>query len=185
MSKKSSDKVKYPQIWPHCVLQFEFVSEHVSFKNLDLKMFVAGELEILMSKISKEEFKGRMRFLKKIVYFANMYEWKRLLQYYAAWLRRIEMGLNSWSDSPSIIENAMLFSKSVDKKQTKDYLSKSDQVWWCADFNNNKCSFQSSSHQKSVKGHMRFVHHICSSCWKNDKKKLQHPENSAACPHKV
>lgn len=70
MSKKASDKVKHPQIWPHSVLQLEFVSEHVSFKNLDLKMFMAGEVEIFTSKISKSEFKGRLRFLKKIVYYA-------------------------------------------------------------------------------------------------------------------
>lgn len=66
------------------------------------------------------------------------------------------MGLNSWSDSPSVIENAMLhvFNKTNEKKSNKVYLAKSDQVWWCADFNNNKCSFQSLSHQKSVKGHI-------------------------------
>ena len=102
---------------------------YIPFKNLDLKMFVAGELELLMSKISKKEFKDRMRFLKKIVYFASMYEWKRLLQYYAAWLRRIEMGLNSWIDNPSVIENAMLLNKPIDKKSNKDYLAKPDHVW--------------------------------------------------------
>ena len=29
MSKRASDRVKYPQVWPHSVLQYEFVSEHV------------------------------------------------------------------------------------------------------------------------------------------------------------
>ena len=41
--KKSADTVKFPQIWPHSTLQFEFVSESVSFMSLDIKMFVAGE----------------------------------------------------------------------------------------------------------------------------------------------
>ena len=68
-------------------------------------MFVAGELEILMTNISKSEFKGRRRFLKKIVYFASLYDWNRLLQYYAAWLRRIEMGMDSWHADPSLIES--------------------------------------------------------------------------------
>ena len=40
-------------------------------------MFVARELEILMTKNSKTEFKGRMRFLKKLVYFSSLYDWKR------------------------------------------------------------------------------------------------------------
>ena len=60
MSKKASDIVKYPQIWPHSVLQFEFVSQNIQFKDISFKMFVAGELEILTSKISKREFKGRI-----------------------------------------------------------------------------------------------------------------------------
>ena len=119
MSRKACNKVKHPQIWPHSVLQNEFVSEKVKFKDLDLKMFVAGELEILMTKISKSEYKGRMRFLKKIVYFASLYDWKRLLQYYAAWLLRIEMGMNSCHDDPSVIESAMLLNKPYNRKSGK------------------------------------------------------------------
>ena len=183
MSKKASDKDKHPQIWPHSVLQFEFVSENVKFKDLDLKMFAAGELEILMTKTSKSEFKGRMRFLKKLVYFASLCDWKRLLQYYAAWLRRIEMGMNSWHDNLSVIESAMLLNKPYSRKSGTDSISKSDQVWWCADYNNNKCSMQ-AAHNKNLSGRTRFVQHICSACWKPDKKRLQHPENSTACPHK-
>ena len=185
MAKKSSDKVKYPQIWPHSVLQYEFVSEHVAFKQLSLKMFLCGEMEILTSKISKSEFKGRMRFLKKIVYYSNIYEWSVLLQYYAAWVRRIEMGLNCWSDDPAQIENAMLASKLAKKQSQKDYVPKHEQVWWCSDFNNGKCSFQTSSHQKTVKGHARNVRHICGTCWRKVKTQLKHPETSAACPHKA
>ena len=61
--KKSSDTVKYPQIWPHSALQYEFVSESVSFMSLDIKMFVAGELEIILSKrIPATEKLGRLKF---------------------------------------------------------------------------------------------------------------------------
>ena len=87
------------------LLQYEFVPDNVKFKDLDLKMIVAGELEILMTKVLKSEYKSRMRFLKKVVYFASLYDWKHLLQYCAAWLRRIEMGMNSWHDDPSVIES--------------------------------------------------------------------------------
>ena len=64
MSKRASDNVKHPQIWPHSVLQYEFVSDHVFFTKSDFKMFLCGELEILTSRISKSEFKGRIYFLK-------------------------------------------------------------------------------------------------------------------------
>ena len=123
MSKRASDRVKYPQVWPHTLLQYEFVSEHMSFKKLDMKMFFAAKLEILTSKISKSEFRGRLKFLKKIAYFTNIYDWSQLLNYYAAWLRRIEMGFNSWSDEPAQIENAVLASKMLRRKSDKGYLS--------------------------------------------------------------
>ena len=66
MSRKaSSDKVKFPQTWPHAVLQYEFVSQNVHFKDLTLNMFVAGG--ILTSRhVSRKEFKGRLRLLKKM-----------------------------------------------------------------------------------------------------------------------
>ena len=92
MAKKSSDKVIFPQVWPHSVLQFEFVSDNVSFLKLYKKKFVAGELDILTSKLSRLEYKGRMSLFKKIVYFSNIYKWKCLLQFYAAWLRRLKWG---------------------------------------------------------------------------------------------
>ena len=70
---KSADSVKFPQIWPNAALQYEFVSESVSFMSLDVIMFVAGELEIIMSKqITVSEKLGRLRFLKKIVFVNNL-----------------------------------------------------------------------------------------------------------------
>ena len=107
--KKSADTVKFPQIWPHSTLQFEFVSESVSFMSLDIKMFVAGELEIVLSwRISASEKLGRLKLLKKIMYFSNIYKWHAMLKFYAAWIRRIEIGLNKWSDESNEIETPML-----------------------------------------------------------------------------
>ena len=51
-------------------------------------MFVAGELEIVLSRrISASEKLGRLKLLKKIMYFSNIYEWHALLKFYAAWVR--------------------------------------------------------------------------------------------------
>ena len=109
LHQKSADSVKFPQIWPHAALQYEFFSESVSFMSMDVKMFVAGELEIILTKqILVSEKLGRLRFLKKIMYFSTIYEWKALLKFYAAWVRRIEIGLNAWSNSSVEIETLML-----------------------------------------------------------------------------
>ena len=92
LHQKSADSVKFPQIWPHAALQFEFVSESVSFMSLDVKMFVAGELEIIMSKqIWVSEKLGRLRLLKKIMYFLTLYKWKALLQFYRLGLGELKL----------------------------------------------------------------------------------------------
>ena len=44
---KSSDKVKAPQKWPHAHLQYEFVNKKMKFDDLDYRLFIAGELEII------------------------------------------------------------------------------------------------------------------------------------------
>ncbi|VDI04268.1 Hypothetical predicted protein [Mytilus galloprovincialis] len=50
MVAKASDDVQNPQTWPHTTLQYEYINKSVSFQDLDLKLFVAGELEIIGSK---------------------------------------------------------------------------------------------------------------------------------------
>lgn len=69
IQSKSSDKVKNQLLWPHSALQYEYVNESTSFNNLDIKLFTAGELEIITSgEISEVERNGRLNLLKKITY---------------------------------------------------------------------------------------------------------------------
>ena len=89
-------------------------------------MFVAGELEIILSKqIPVSEKLGRLRFLKKIMYVSTIYEWKALLKFYAACVRRIEIGLNTWSDSSVQIETPMLtkFPLKPKMQSKRDYIT--------------------------------------------------------------
>ena len=63
---------------------------------------------ILSKRVSATEELGRLKLQKKMMYFANIYEWKALLKFYAAWVRRIEIGLSQWSDNSAEIETPML-----------------------------------------------------------------------------
>lgn len=182
MVKKPSDKVLYPQTWPQSVLQYEFISDKITFEKLDLKLFAAGEIEIILSeKTSSTERKNRLLLLRKILYYANVYDWQGLLNFYAAWLRRIESGLSKWGDDPTVIEIPMLARHVLKKSAEKT----SDAIFWCPDYNNGKCSVSAKSHQKMIKNRSRTVQHICSTCWRKDRKQLSHPETSSACPHKI
>ena len=88
INAKASDRVKNPQCWPHAHLQYEFVNKQVKFDEHDMRLFIAGETEIIAAEdLSEEEKKGRLNLLKKIVYYTNTYEFKGLKAFYEAWLR--------------------------------------------------------------------------------------------------
>ena len=101
--------MEFPQKWPHAHLQYEYVNRHLKYDELDFKLFVVGELEILSGEnLPKAERKGRLSLLKKIIYYSGTYEFKGLKAFYAAWLREIELGKRSWSDDPHQLEGAIL-----------------------------------------------------------------------------
>ena len=53
MVAKASDDVQNPQTWPQTALQYEYINKSVAFQDLDFKLFVAGELEIISSRKTK------------------------------------------------------------------------------------------------------------------------------------
>ena len=195
INAKASDRVKFPQSWPHAHLQYEYVNKQMTYDELDFKMFIAGELEIISSEgLPRSERLGRTSLLKKIIYYSNTYEFKGLKSFYAAWLRQIELGKKAWSDDPQQLESAILTkhlrvqrsSSSAHKKESvnnkKDKDDGEEKVWFCSQFQRNKCSHK-GTHMVVVKGRMRQAQHICATCWMTDKAKLGHPESSSSCPH--
>ena len=51
-------------------------------------------------------------------YYYELYDWKALLQFYAAWIRRIESSQNVWGDDPSDIETPQI-NNNTDNKDNK------------------------------------------------------------------
>ena len=49
INAKASDRVKFPQSWPQAHLQYEYVNKQMTYDELDFKMFIGGELEIISS----------------------------------------------------------------------------------------------------------------------------------------
>ena len=151
INAKASDKVKHPQKWSHAHLQYEHVNKHVKFDDLDFKLFIAGELEIISEEgLPSVERKGRLQLLKKIVYYYSTYEFKGLKAFYAAWLREIELGKKSWDDDSQQIENAILSKYLLKGSSTKFRSSKTggkstgkqvdeDRTWFCSAYQRNKC----------------------------------------------
>ena len=77
---KASDKVKSPQKWPHAHLQYELVNKEMKFDDLDYRLFIAGELEIISeSCLSSVEKQGRINLLKKIIYYNSTQRFEGIL----------------------------------------------------------------------------------------------------------
>ena len=122
---KPTDKVKNPQSFPHNYLQFEYVNKDLKFKQLNFKQLVAGELEIISHFCKNEaEKEGRLKLLQKISYYASVYQWSSILDFYAAWLRQIEIGKKSWKDDPQVLESAILLPSEISYLQILELVQK-------------------------------------------------------------
>ena len=128
--------------------------------------------------------------LQKISYLSSIYQWAAVLDFYAAWLRQIELGRKSWKDDPQCLENIILSGHTLSKefRQNKQIGGKSqtskETIWFCVKFQRNKCDQSKSPHNAFIRGSNRMVYHICATCWQKDNIKQEHPECSESCPNK-
>mgnify|MGYP001547186676 CR=1 FL=1 len=56
-------------------------------------------------------------------------------------------------------------------------------VFFCKDYQRNRCSQPESEHRAHVRGQEVQVLHICASCYLKDRVLNYHPESSSICPH--
>lgn len=191
---KSTDRVKFPQIWPHASFETEFAEKRACVDELSFDEFVAGETAtILRQSASESERSGRLNLLTKLAYYKASYEWPALLKLYKTWLLQIELGKRDWQDSTQILELPILMhTVRVKKSQNVSSVKKvkahdgekgdrDETIWFCSLWQRNKCK-QSSPHVLNVRGQSRSVQHICASYWLKDRVKRVHPECSSACP---
>ena len=68
---------------------------NITFHELTLPLFVAGELDIIMNSTESAEREGRLQLLISLMYDAVSYEFSEILKGYAAWVREIELGMRS------------------------------------------------------------------------------------------
>ena len=111
------------QLWPQSKLQYEYAGSKMSFEDLEFNLFVTGELEIISgNKISDKEKKGRIKLLKKISYFYELYEWKGIKKLYAHIIRQIENGLADWThevETPLLIKYVKIEQRGKQSEQKK------------------------------------------------------------------
>lgn len=185
---KPSDRIKEPLLWPHCLLQYEYVAKEVKFHDLSLPLLIAGELEIIGSGlIPDSEVSARIKFLKMLVYYAHdKVSFFALRDWYAAFLRAIELGRATWGDDPLVYGEPILRKArmvSYNRSGQAPAVSPLEgETYFCLDYQFSKCSL-STPHHAHVKGADRSVFHICAKCWRKERVRRFHPDTSPACPH--
>ena len=136
--------VKKKQKFPHAALQPEFLarSKAPTFDELNLQLFVAGELEIVLNGgISPDEVLARLRLLKNAAYKADYIDFGTIRDTHCAILRKIENGYATWASDFSPVERQIIESR--DRRDRKSKLDKdvgkgekrSEKKWYCRFFN--------------------------------------------------
>ena len=79
-------------------------------------------MEIISNKkIDEIEKISRIKLLKKISYYTELYEWKGIKKFYAHIIRQIENGLSTWSQDFSGVETPLLIKYVKTDKARKPF----------------------------------------------------------------
>jgi len=193
--------VKRRQKFPQAALRPEFLARKSSptFEELQLPLFVAGELEIIIQKLegimqkgsTSKEVLARLQMLRKTAYRADYLDWPVLRSTHEAILRNIENGFAAWDSNFEAVEKQVI-ERSASRKpppavSANKYggdKTKSDRKWYCGAFNKGECDFTGKKHRQELLGKERTVYHICSSCMTKDSREAPHSALAAECPHR-
>lgn len=72
-----------------------------------------------------------------------------------------------------------------EKDRDKDKEKRGPDSYWCKDYQKGLCS-ETSPHKVQLKPDEKpvMVVHMCATCYQKDRKKRDHPDGDAMCPHK-
>jgi len=189
----------FPQNWPHIALTCDKVGGAYTFQDLDVCLFVTGELTLLSShRISPDEHEGRIRLLRQLMSLSRVYEWAVIMKLYTEVVSQIEHGLIIWASSfETTIQWALANYNStvqaakapVNKTEThrSQYAKKSSgktRPTYCKEYQTNACTSPEDKHWGMVNGERRMVEHICAACLMRKKEVVHHSEMSSECPSK-
>ena len=184
--------------WPHEFLGARYNNygkSDTKYKQLDMRMLVAGEINIICNGgVSESERNARLKLLGDVVYSSAYYQWGAILKLHAAILSEVAAGHMNWGDDYARLEQQMLMpfpiSKPKEKKSEKSGTQKQrdsranaeERVVYCSDYQQRNCQ-HADNHQGQFFGQSVTLQHICANCWKVAKVKANHPGASTDCPN--
>ena len=188
--KKSRNNVgRTPVAWAHKNLgpRYSIIDQDdMSFSELDLRLLVARELNIISSKhIGETERLARTELLGDMVFNAGHYQWSAVLKLYSAILMRMENGELRWGESYHRMEQQLLMPFPLMRNQHDQKGRRSrdpDRPIYCQDYQKRECG-HSGDHPGRFFGEQVTLRHICMECLKVDGKSIEHPACSEGCPN--
>ena len=79
------------QLWPQTALPGSVADRRIKYDDLSIQLFVAGFVTIMLkSDITQDELQGRLKLLRKLMFYADTYLWKVILNLHAAIVLEIE-----------------------------------------------------------------------------------------------
>ena len=104
-------------------LKYEYVSGEKQLKDLDLRLFVAGELGLILGnegkRVSEAVRISRMKLLEKIMYHAGNYQWQAVKTLYLAIVKEIYVRKTrkweSWDRDITRMEKMILIAHPIMK----------------------------------------------------------------------
>ena len=182
---KSAHRVKFEVEWAQHNLGKEFEANPISFNQMRLAHFMMGETEIILRSQNPSEMRAHLKLMRKLAYWQLKYDWASALNIYAAILRGIETGWETWNFNTRDYEDMLIGLNPTKQNKSEPYGPKKAprDVFFCSDYQQGECQL-AAPHQAKVglDGAEKTVHHVCSSCLLKDGKKLGHLKGGPGCP---
>lgn len=182
LDAKANHKVRVEIEWAHNNLGREFEANPLSINQVKFEHYVTGEARLIALCDSEGERRARAKTLARLAYWRLKFDWPQVRNVYAAAMRDLETGRETWNTINIEAYKEMLegfkLSKEDNEKPTK---KKAKDAWFCAAYQKGECKID-ANHWAKVGEEQRWVQHICASCWLKDNKKAMHPSSSTQCP---
>ena len=190
MLDRATAHVIQKQVWPQKNLGEDWAEEEIDYKHMRFEHLVAGETRTIEMCTEPAQILGRLRLLRRLAYLKlRGYEWFLLRKMYAAIVRSIKTGENSWGSNFDRFETMLYRRVMVENKPHNEQKGEPmGRKRFCRDYNRPEGCTKPSPHPiwtgTGQNATRKLVYHYCATCLIKDKQGLDHPEGHPSCPHR-
>ena len=202
--KASSTKIVKSVLHAQAMVDEEetFKGTDFNFHELPFALWVAGEMEIILSKASPQEKWTRLNLMKHLAYKSIFLENKCILSQYATFLGKVEKGRFKWGSKKAIrhLDEKLRFRTLMTNLNTKEPEqgkfvkfkpreidagpARSSQKFYCNEYNKAGGCLYPGSHEGRFNKLLVTKTHMCRKCWENDGIEAFHPMGTSECRYK-